>query len=199
MLRPLNHPRNISAVKVESELWRETFLSCRQDGTGTQPWCWWQLSLLPSCSRKPAIIKQWFELAVVRSAFQFGWQWWQQLIEYKLVLPIKRTVLWSNPNCHRASIRVVASCRKAVASVQPYMHVWTHQVSTVSLHEWHTPDSTIYSLRSQQQVCMPYMTPFGAFDPPMHYSILYISLWKHWPLNCYPGCRQAEETVVMRR
>ena len=31
---------------------------------------------------------------------------------------------------------------------------------------------------AQQQVCMPYMTPFSAFDPPTHYSILYISLWK---------------------
>ena len=29
---------------------------------------------------------------------------------------------------------------------------------------------------AQQQVCMPYMTPFDAFDPPTHYSILYISL-----------------------
>ena len=44
--------------------------------------------------------------------------------------------------------------------------------------EMYTPDSAIYSLLSQQQVCMPYMTPFSAFDLPMHYSILYISLWK---------------------
>ena len=35
----------------------------------------------------------------------------------------------------------------------------------------YTPDSAIYSLWSQQQECMPYMTPCGAFDLPTHYSI----------------------------
>ena len=33
-------------------------------------------------------MKQWFELAVERPASQFSWQWWQQLIEYKLVLAL---------------------------------------------------------------------------------------------------------------
>ena len=103
IIRPLKYPRNISAVKAESESWWRAFCSRRQDATGTRPWCWWQPSLLPSHAWKPAIIKQWFELAVVRSAFQFSWQWWQQLIEYKLVLALScwsRVLyyLWSNPD-----------------------------------------------------------------------------------------------------
>ena len=42
----------------------------------------------------------------------------------------------------------------------------------------YTPDSAIYSLRSQQQVYMPYMTACGAFNPPTHYSI-------HWDVHIY--------------
>ena len=139
IIRPLNHPRNISAVKAESESWRRAFRSHRQDATGTRPWCWWQPSLLPSHARKPAIIKQWFELAVVHSAFLVqlavvATTHWIQTCPCS-ILPIKRTVLsmvksWSSP-----SVRVVASYREAVVPVQPCVRGSTHQVSTVSLHE----------------------------------------------------------------
>ena len=33
-------------------------------------------------------MKQWFELSVERPASQFSWQWWQRLVEYKLVLAL---------------------------------------------------------------------------------------------------------------
>ena len=55
-----------------------------QDAAGTQPWA----SLLPSYSLKMTIVKPWFELVVEHSASQFCWQWWQQLVEYQLVLAL---------------------------------------------------------------------------------------------------------------
>ena len=33
-------------------------------------------------------MKQWFDLAVEHPASQFSWQWWQQLVEYTLVLAL---------------------------------------------------------------------------------------------------------------
>ena len=33
-------------------------------------------------------MKRWFELAVERPASLFSWQWWQRLVEYKLVLAL---------------------------------------------------------------------------------------------------------------
>ena len=73
MLRPLKHLRNISAVKAESDPWQTAFRSLRHEATMLMGSYW--ASLLPSCSRKLAIVKQWFEVAVECPAFQFHWQW----------------------------------------------------------------------------------------------------------------------------
>ena len=61
-------------------------LTCNQDAVGARPSHYSAASLLPSCSRKLAIMKQWFEPAVERPSYQFCWQWQQWLVEYKLVL-----------------------------------------------------------------------------------------------------------------
>ena len=42
------------------------------------PWYEWAASLLPSCSWKLVIIKQWFELAVEHPLSHFCWQWHTQ-------------------------------------------------------------------------------------------------------------------------
>ena len=59
-------------------------LTWNHDVAGARPWCRWAASLLPSRSRKLAIMKQWFELAVELQSSQFSSQWWQQLVKYKL-------------------------------------------------------------------------------------------------------------------
>ena len=102
MLRILNHPRNISAVKAELKPWRRTFCSCRletkmllvlgHDANG-------HLSLLPSRSRKLPILKQCFQLSLGCPASQFCWQWWQQLVKYKLVLALSWISRLAN-RCH---------------------------------------------------------------------------------------------------
>ena len=55
------------------------------------------------------------------------------------------------------------------------IHPWLSNI--LPAVEIYTPDSAIYSLRSQQQVYMPYVTACGVFDPPTHYSIyIYVTL-----------------------
>ena len=87
-------------------------LTWNQDATSARPWRRGQPSLLPSHSRKLAIIKKWFKLAVGRPASQFRWQC-QPFVEYKLVLALDESEIII------AIVRVVASRQEAVASVQP--------------------------------------------------------------------------------
>ena len=94
-LKLLKHPWIISTVKTES-------LSLRNlDAAGTQPWCQRAASLLPSCSWKLAVMKQWFELAVAAMTC------WTQTGNGA----IPRSAAWWM-KFWLASIRVVASCQE---------------------------------------------------------------------------------------
>ena len=94
----------------------------------------------------------------------------------KLVLPLQKQVSL----CYTHSTTIIAK-------------IYTLDSAIYSLRlKYTTPDSAIYSLWSQQQVCIPYtcMTPCSAFDLPMHYTIyryIYIpSLFHHkcWARSC---------------
>ena len=54
------------------------------------------------------------------------------------------------------------------AAVAKFLAVLLYTLTQPLIAKIYTPDSAIYSLRSQQQVYMPYMTACGAFDPPAH-------------------------------
>ena len=56
-------------------------------------------------------------------------------------------------------------------AVAIFLAVLLYTLTQPLIAKIYTPDSAIASLRSQQQVYMPYMTACSDFDPPTHYGI----------------------------
>ena len=57
------------------------------------------------------------------------------------------------------------------AAVAIFLAVLLYTLTQPLIAKIYAPDSAIYSLRSQQQAYMPYMTACSTFDPPTQYSI----------------------------
>ena len=150
MLRPLNHPQNISAVKAKSEPWQRAFRLHLET------------KILPALSHDLAVCETVWLLcpgSTVSTEYSTGMLYsvgsgspsedWG-----KMVLPLQNKTKTSFPFLCTA--------------VTNFLAVLLYTLTQPLTAKIYIPDSAIYSLLSQQQVYMPYMTTCDAFD---HYSI----------------------------
>ena len=177
MLRPLQHPQTISAVKAEPDPWPRAFacIALKSRCCYCSAWCRWGASLLPNHSQKLVIVKQWLELAVACPVSQFHWQWQQWVIDYKLVLvlsldqlPIQPWVFSHTPSKHSVVARITWKFVFHFSVLQLWYLLSSSKLTLLvcsstdqelpNIHPWLSIILKQQRYIAESEMCMPHMT-----------------------------------------